>query len=169
MATRPFGFEPVNAALVTLLSARIGLAGVNVGYQPPQKAVQVLAESGQRESIYFGDSLDGELANVVFCDGGLRFDATYIQELFVLVVGKDSGDTQQVVDGRADVIVGEIFAELANQQNWSTSALGLDGFGYMMVTPAEVEKTGGRIGDKPYHGCLVELGLQVEARWRPPT
>lgn len=157
-------YAPVKAALVQLLVARSGLAGVTVEYHAPEKLPDIKSLSGSWENIHFDDAR-GDFASVVFCNGGLDFDEDYVQIARLQVLRPKSLGTQQVCDERVEQLLYEFLAELSRQANWDLEDLGLDFLDYLMVTPVSQTWTTGRLGGTTGgHAAGLELGLRVEAR-----
>jgi len=158
-------YSALKSLLVTRLKARIGLNGVTVRYQPPIDPLDVNA-LGSREAIWFGDA-DGLFDNVVFCDGGLRFDESLLLTTVIQVLGAESLDDQEQVDRRIEELLFEVLGELADDDFriavQDDATLGV--FDYIIVTPETQQWTVGRLPQSgKAHGAGIELGIRVESR-----
>src|SRR5690606_24548424 len=150
-------YSAVKSLLVTRLKARTGLAGVSILYQAPNDPTDVQA-LGSNEAIWFLGAA-GEFANVVFCDGGLRFDENVDITLVAQVLGTDSLHDQENVDRRCEEVAYEILAELADPDFRDAVAADsvLSAFDYVIVTPSTQEWQTGRL---PQPGSPYAAGVQ---------
>lgn len=158
-------YSAIKSLLTARLTARSGLHGVAVRYQPPLDPKDVNSV-GAREAIWFGDT-EGDFSNVVFCDGGLRFDEDITIVCIIQVLGKESLDDQEAVDRRVEELMLEVLAELADPA-FAAAVLAdavLAAFDYVMVTPASQQWRVGRLGQaSTAHAAGCELGIRVESR-----
>jgi hypothetical protein len=148
-------YSAVKSLLAARLLDRLGPEGVAVNYQPPVNPLDVNS-LGSREAVWFGDA-EGEFSNVVFCDGGLRFDEEIVITTVIQVLGKDSIDDQETVDRRAEELLLEVLTELADPV--------LAAFDYVIVTVASQQWKAGRLEQTgKAHAAGCELGVRVESR-----
>jgi hypothetical protein len=159
-------YSAIKSLLVSRLTARSALNGVKVNYQPPSDPLDVQS-LGSREAIWFTDA-DGTFDNVVFCDGGLRFDEDIIIGCVIQVLGKESLDDQEQVDQRVEELLLEVLAEIADPDFRvaveQTDPV-LSAFDYVLVSVATQEWRVGRLaqtGKAHAGGC--ELGISVQSR-----
>lgn len=162
--TQATAYSTVKQALVTLLEARQGLSGVKVSYGPPVNIPDIRSINGSWENIHFLGVDGGTFDEIVFCDGGLRFDEDYVQEVRIQVLRPTNIGTQKACDERVGELLYELLAELAGQHDWDLASLSLDHLNYLMVLPATQEWDVGRLEGTAGHAAGIKLGLQVRAR-----
>lgn len=156
-------YSVLGAALVTQLKQRSGLEGVNVlDFQPTNKD-EIRTETGKYEAISIGEGV-AVYDDVVFTDGGLRFDEVLELTVSIEVHGTESADTGPVVKARVNELLYELFAEVAQQVTWDDTALGLDVFDYLIVTPSSAEWNPGRLQQTGVHACACDTTLQARGR-----
>jgi hypothetical protein len=155
----------IKAALITRLTVRAGLQGVNILAHPPISRDELRSPTGRNESIFFAGAT-GPFADVIMSAGDLRFDETPVMTVVAEVTGTTSEHTQLDVDARCNELVYEVLTEIAGQHTWPLSTYGLDVFNYVWFTPASGTWNTGRIDGIPAgaYGASFELGLQVQAR-----
>ncbi len=156
-------YPVLKSALVTLLTARSALSGVNVIGYAPVNSDDLKTDSGEFEAIWLA-AAEGPVGPVVFCDGEMRFDEETTLTVVVEVLGRDTDDTQARVDTRANALFYEVLAEISDQSNWDTATLGLDVFDYFWCEPVEHRWSAGRIAGQPAFGARVELDVDIRAR-----
>ncbi len=156
-------YSVLGAALVTQLNQRPALSDPHVLDFIPVKADEMRTPSGKYEVIGIGEGV-GVFSDVVFTDGGLRFDEDLNLTVVIEVHGTDSADSAPVVKARVNALVYELFAELAHQVTWDKPALGLDIFDYLMVTPAAAEWNAGRLQQTGVYACGCDVTLLAESR-----
>jgi hypothetical protein len=159
-------YSAVKSLLVARLSARTGLHDVEVRYQPPVSPLDV-DSVGAREAIWFGDC-EGNFDNVVFCDGGLRFDEDIVITCVIQVLGKESLDDQEEVDRRVEELMVEVLGEIADPDFYGAAILAdeiLSAFDYVTVTPTSQQWRVGRLtATGKAHAAGCQLGIHVESR-----
>lgn len=157
-------YSVLTAALVSRLKARAALANTNVLDYVPVNVDDILTPVGTYEVIGMAEGI-GTFDDVVFTDGGLRFDEALQITVLLEVHGEDSSDTQAVVKRRVNELLYEFFAELAGQVSWSGSAqLGLDVFDYLFFTPATQRWSSGRIAQTERFAASCEIGIESRSR-----
>jgi hypothetical protein len=156
-------YSVLKKVLAARLSARAGLAGVNVLLQVPTKTDEIRTPTGAFEVIAMAEA-DGTFDDVVFCDGGLRFDESLLLTILIEVHGVDSDDTQDKIDARTNELLYELLAEVSTQASWVPSTVELDVFDYVFFTPATQQWAPGRLQSTSVYATAMELGLQVSAR-----
>lgn len=157
-------YSIMKTALVTLLEARPALAGItNVLNHLPVNKDEMRTKVGTNELIAMGGAT-GTYSNVVFTDGGLRFDEDFTLDVHIEVHGSTSIDTQAAMDARVNELLYELLHELARQAAWNQSALGLDIFDYLIVTPVAQDNNPGRLQQTGVFAAGLDLGIRIEAR-----
>jgi len=156
-------YAAIKTALVTRLTARVGLTSVNVLRHVPVNVDDLRTDAGTIEAIWVAGA-EGISEDVVFCAGDLRFDETCTLDIVIEVHGTDSDDTQQAVDERCNELLFEVLADLAAQNDWDKAALNLDVFDYLYFTPNSYLWGEGRLQQTGVYGANVTVGLEVKAR-----
>lgn len=160
-------YPAVKHALVARLRTRPALTNVNVLDRVPVNMDDIKTDAGTNEAIWVGGAT-AVSADVVFCAGNLRFDENPVElTIGIEVYGTDSEDTQPAMDVRANELLYEVLAEVANQGDWDLDALGLDHFDYVYFTPSTYEWSEGRLQQTGVFGAAVEMTLGINARLNP--
>lgn len=149
-------YSTAKAAIVTKLTARLGLAGVVIHYQAPEKASDVGGESG--DAIWL-DNASGEYENVVICGLPLRLEELYTIRLVIQSLRPSTAGTQQVADARVDAMLFEVLQELAADPTFGVTA-----FNYFHITRGSFTRVTGLLPTGAGHGARCELDLSVECR-----
>jgi hypothetical protein len=158
-------YSVITAALVTQVSQRqrVLSAATKVLDFIPVKPDEIRTDLGTYEVIGMGEA-EGTFDNVVFTDGGLRFDEVLDITVLLEVHGTDSMDTATVAKRRVNQLLYELLAELSAQASWDKAQLGLDVFDYVWVTPAAQAWNPGRLQQTGVYACACELQLEARAR-----
>jgi hypothetical protein len=156
-------YSVLTAALVERLAVRPALVNVNVLDHVPVNKDDIRTEVGTFEVIAMAEGI-GTFDDVVFCDGGLRFDETLVITVLIEVHGTDSNSTQSVVKARVNQLLYEALADVADQQSWDKAALGLDIFDYLFFTPATQRWSPGRLQQTGVFAAACELGIEARSR-----
>lgn len=137
----------VKAALVALLEARPGLAGVKVEYGHP-------GDSTEKELIYFGRAIGTQDINVMR-EGRKKRDEEYVLDAHIEVLVE--GGTQQEADDRALELTAELETALADDPR---ATLGADVVNWIRVSRTELLPAFAEKG----RASLMTVGLTVRAR-----
>ena len=158
-------YSVLTAALVTQLSQRqrIQSAATKVLDYVPINVSDMRTDLGTYETIAMGEAI-GTFSNVVFTDGGLRFDENLDITVLIEVHGTESTDTATVAKRRVNQLVYELFAELSVQATWDLSFLGLDVFDYVIFTPATQAWNPGRLQQTGVYACACEITVEARSR-----
>lgn len=142
----------VKTGLVTRLTARPVLSGVQVAYTKPG------TDPGtelQNEAIWFGEDADSEDGIPVMKAGTKTVHETYFLPAVVQVLRTD-GSTQQDCDTRAAALLAELQQELAETPQVVSAVLWAEMAGWSF--------TGGALGENSSRGSRFETQLKINAR-----
>lgn len=156
-------YSVLTAALVARLRQRTALVNVNVLDFLPVNVDEIRTPAGTFEVIGMGEAV-GTFDDVVFTDGGLRFDEVLDITVAIEVHGTDSASTAPVIKQRVNALLYEVFADISVQAAWDKAALGLDVFDYVWFTPAVQEWRPGRLQQTGVYACACDITLQARAR-----
>ena len=161
-------YSAIKTALVALFKARPGLKGVRTSYEGPTKPEDLVSLGGANEAIWF-DNAEGSFDDIINCGDSLRFDETYLQYIIIQVMRMESvglgNSPQQLVDERAEELLFEVLAVIADQSNWNLPALNLDQFSYLIITPRSQDWSPGFLeGTSDGRGVTCRLGIEVRTR-----
>lgn len=144
------------AGLLAKLKARPGLAGVKVGYQPPEAKADLKGDTAY-DAVWFGPANGSD--DVFALGTPLHLDEAYTVEVVIQVMRPRSGGTQQVADARAAAILGEVLGTVA-----SDPTCGVTGFDRCEVVELGWKHVVGRLETHPGHGSRFDVKLGVRAR-----
>lgn len=135
---------------------------LKVRYESPASLQDALGEDGGGESVFWLDTTDASYAlNIIHGPDHLQFDETAEPTLVIQCVGRDTDDTQAVVDARAAGLQYEVFKILATDPN---VLIGADAdMQIVRAIPGNATWTTG-LDSQNQRGCRIELGIQLEAR-----
>ncbi|MCI2421507.1 hypothetical protein MOQ72_29140 [Saccharopolyspora sp. K220] len=141
----------VKRALVDALSARPGLAGVQVVYELPQRGLLT-------EAIWFGEDTETENTIPVMRAGTKKVDETYALPLVVQVLITDGRDAE-TADQRAATLLGQVQQCLAENPRLTPEIqwAELGGWSHRV----------GPIGDGSSRGSRFDALVRVQARLFP--
>lgn len=148
----------VKAAIITVLQARPGLAGVPVTDDGKVRATSLQNEiDGRLESMYVGDARTSSL-QPAFTGVPVELEEEYTID----VVIQSLGDLQAVVDARADDLLGEAICAFVTNPLMSVD----DTADYFVIEalPAGWENKTGWMNTGDAHGCRYDLHIAVKAR-----
>lgn len=152
----------VRARLVELIADR--LPDVAVGYHPPRHHVDVTAPvGGPLEAVWLDGAASAQSAPAGIASP-IPLSEDWTQTIVMQVLGRDTGDRQEVLDERCGELLGEIMAELAI--NPRLGGITADAWGPAVVTTQEWRWISGamqRSSGALTMNARVELDVRVQA------
>lgn len=153
-------YATLKAAIVTQLSARSGLEGVDVLPAPPADALKVHGPTGAGKAIWIADA-EGDQDNTVLCgEGRLDIDETYSLTIVLQALPIDN-EAQTATDLKVDQMLGELLLELASDPTWGLVTGPVQ---YLITSRGSFRRFTGPLPGNATYPSRCEFDLDVEAR-----